>query len=310
MVERIPSLLFLPQPQLYESTSSWLARVACMHGAPVSKILDDLDLSRNRDWDIGVGSRGAARMAQGTNLPPATLQGFVSRFDAFRRNRWLRRWLRLSERGTARSGFCPNCLRQDVVPYLRFEWRMRYWLICPTHGNRILTFCPACQFSDPVAVDGQHNAVPFAGCGKCGADLRFMGLAALKCDTAVQLAQLQVAVTAAILQEGFSLVGIEQWIPLAMLPSLLAAGIEPRDRNESQPLSRVDPRLLDDVRRSIGHVNALGRLYASGDVVASRGNTRGRRVWKGDIGRLCEIALKQRFRWPLAVVELDAHLRQ
>ncbi|KAG1314064.1 hypothetical protein G6F63_016183 [Rhizopus arrhizus] len=95
-----------------------------------------------------------------------------------------------------------------------------------------------------------------------------------------------------------------------MLPSLLAAGIEPRDRNESQPLSRVDPRLLDDVRRSIGQVNALGRLYASADVVASRGNTRGRRVWKGDIGRLCEIALKQRFRWPLAVVELDAHQRQ
>ncbi|MFF7058092.1 TniQ family protein [Achromobacter spanius] len=309
MNDPLSSLLLLPHPKRYESTSSWLVRLACLHGSPVSQILFDLDLSRNRDWDLGIGPRSAARLAQGSNLIPQNLQAFVSRFDSFRRHRWLRRWLRLNEYGAARSGFCSRCLRDDVVPHLRFEWRMRYWMVCPTHGSRILTHCPACQCNDPVALDGQHNAVPFAQCRSCGVDLRFLDLATLECGVTEQLAQLQLTVTAAILREGFMVVGIEEWIPLAVLPSLLAAGVLPQSRDESLPLAHADPRLLDDVRRSIHQVKAMGRLYASSDVVASRGNTRGKRVWKGDIGTLCEIAVKQRFRWPLAAAELDVHQR-
>lgn len=306
MGELLPSLLFLPKPEPYESTSSWLVRLASLHGSQVSQILVDLDLSRNRDWDLGIGPRSAARLAQGSNLLPQNLQTFVSRFDSFRRHRWLRRWLRLGEDGAARSGFCPACLREDSVPYLRFEWRMRYWMVCPAHGNRILTACPVCQCVDPVALHGQQSAVPFAQCCGCGVDLRFLDLAMLNCVATGQLAQLQLTVTAAILRDGFMLLGIEEWIPLAMLPSLLAAGILPRFGSDSPPSVHPDPRLLDDVRRSIHQVKAMGRLYASSDLTASRGNTRGRRVWKGDIGRLCELALKQRFRWPLAAAELEA----
>lgn len=85
MGDPFASLLFLPQPERYESTSSWLVRLASLHGSPVSQILVDLDLSRNRDWDIGIGPRSAARLAQGTNLIPEKLQGFVSRFDTSRK---------------------------------------------------------------------------------------------------------------------------------------------------------------------------------------------------------------------------------
>lgn len=94
-------------------------------------------------------------------------------------------------------------------------------------------------------------------------------------------------------------------LPLALLPSLLAAGAI-GDPWRLKEMGRVDPRLFDDIRWNIQHMLDRRTTSTGFDVAASRGNTRGRRVWKGDIGKICEIALKQRFLWPLALLNNDA----
>ena len=40
---------------------------------------------------------------------------------------------------------CPECLRQDAVPYERFLWSFRPIPICTTHGCLFVSRCPACN---------------------------------------------------------------------------------------------------------------------------------------------------------------------
>ncbi|CAB3831182.1 hypothetical protein LMG26686_00943 [Achromobacter mucicolens] len=301
-----PTLCQVPTPLDDESCSSWLARLSCLHGASVAQILGAVGLGAVGDLDVRVGRHYASRIAYGTNVSPHALREFVSRFDAFRRERWLRRLLLRSETGTAHSSYCARCIAGDDIPYLRFEWRMRYWVICPSHSCPMLNRCWACMTTYPLTtVAPWRSETPFLSCSICGADLREAPPNELPLESTQAVLDLQRAVTAAIIRGSFSVGQMPERLPLALLPSLLAAGAI-GDPWRLKEMGRVDPRLFDDIRWNIQHMLDRRTTSTGFDVAASRGNTRGRRVWKGDIGKICEIALKQRFLWPLALLNNDA----
>lgn len=72
--------------------------------------------------------------------------------------------------------FCPQCLSEDEVPYIRKNWRYAFSYACQKHGCLLLEKCPSCQSTiDPEAYESRsaHKSdIPiFLRCPGCHAML-------------------------------------------------------------------------------------------------------------------------------------------
>lgn len=73
--------------------------------------------------------------------------------------------------------YCPICLAEDTVPYLRRRWRRYYITLCDVHGTALLDRCIHCD--TPVNLRWADRApfvarlaAPVTLCSQCGRDLR------------------------------------------------------------------------------------------------------------------------------------------
>jgi hypothetical protein len=72
--------------------------------------------------------------------------------------------------------YCPACLANDEVPYIRRQWRRVYQLVCPTHVELLHDSCPHCRkrinYSRFVDDRPKTNIETyFRLCPSCGFDL-------------------------------------------------------------------------------------------------------------------------------------------
>jgi hypothetical protein len=68
--------------------------------------------------------------------------------------------------------YCPTCLKNDVKPYFRLQWRFAWHTGCTVHCHALLDRCPACNA--PVEyhrLQAQDKLISV--CATCKADLRF-----------------------------------------------------------------------------------------------------------------------------------------
>lgn len=84
----------------------------------------------------------------------------------------------LTTHGDGRSvhRYCPRCLRQDQIPYLRLSWRAAFQLVCPVHHCLLLEKCSICGKSvdcSPYLHEKPKTGVDslFRFCPHCRADL-------------------------------------------------------------------------------------------------------------------------------------------
>jgi hypothetical protein len=104
------------------------------------------------------------------------------------------------------------------------------------------------------------------------------------------LINLQSVVTAALLRGSFRVVGLDQDIPLALLPSIVMAG-GIRGDGTSPPIERMAAIEIREAMRSLRNGGVEGFFVDSRSEFVSVANAN----WKGSAHRLAEFALWTRF---------------
>ncbi|WP_081986539.1 TniQ family protein [Chitinibacter sp. ZOR0017] len=180
-----------PKPLDDELLSSWLVRIAHMHGLKVETFchlkfgkerpLWNRDIDRlSPDWLI---TEICSHTGLSTEAGQATtLRAYEHILYPHFHSAGLLRWiLPLKMYHRTRNGFgmqfCPACLAQDSEPYYRRRWRVGFNVFCPTHNCMLHERCPRCEA--PIIFHrlelGRPDIVdvgPLSTCFKCGLDLR------------------------------------------------------------------------------------------------------------------------------------------
>lgn len=172
-----PRVYGCPLPAADSALSGWIMLVAAAKRASVREVL--------RAWNYRIPGAYAADTCR--HIPPLSamaITSFVSPWHLARLH-WSVRSL-LAEptfacltthsNGHDIHRYCPLCLRQDRIPYLRLSWRVAFQLICPEHHCLLLERCSGC--GKPVNGARYHHEKPKLGvdalfrlCPHCRADL-------------------------------------------------------------------------------------------------------------------------------------------
>ncbi len=161
-----------------EITTSWIVRAALAYGETPTGfarlVWGNLPVW-NRDCDTHLTQEGlcqlATRLRVSENDAIATsLRSAIARLGGT--NVLTSGLLRIGvfHRVRRRHGqqFCPRCLGEDLVPYMRHDWRLGFLLYCINHGCLLRDACPVCDA--PVTVHRSPNS-QIDRCWKCDATL-------------------------------------------------------------------------------------------------------------------------------------------
>lgn len=295
-----PRLYLHAEPHLDESCTSWLIRTAEIHGLTLQELFSALRVRKRRDLDLVVVPRVLRYFTRGMEYPIATLEQMTMFYRLFRTDQWAHVWLKTLDSGVPGTGYCPLCLAEDRQPYWRATWRFRFWLICPEHCCWISHACPGCEA--PVLIPNYFKRRPFAlglslctTCAKCGTDLR---LATSEVYLAQEMAfdelkGLQCAITAALLRGSFRLFGLDEDLPLALLPSVLVAS-GTRASKTSLTVSQILSLELKAGATALAKGGPPGFFVK--DQIAAAGQAVGP-AWKGQAGYLASLVLRSRLYW-------------
>lgn len=232
------SLVTVPTPFLLESPASWFKRVCFLHNCSPFSMEKLFALNCLYDFDREASARRLDIMVAGTTVSKHVVWELARPFGYIRSRRSARTFLLYDADRLPFYRFCPECLRSDTVPYWRFTWRMRHVRLCPVHRCLLYSLCPRCRrplapwrrdFSGRLVLERADIACRF--CTNCGADLAMFPLRVdIRPDDVVwRQVALQRVTVAAIIAGYFRLTGIEQRLPLRLLPRALMIGaVAPR----------------------------------------------------------------------------------
>jgi len=82
---------------------------------------------------------------------------------------WLLPILKGENRSPLGQPYCPHCLAEDEVPYMRLNWRLSFAPICPRHKVFLERNCPHC--TAPVVIHDLAPEVKLDRCIECGKHL-------------------------------------------------------------------------------------------------------------------------------------------
>lgn len=228
-----PSLLALPDPILDESPASWMLRLCHYHQSWPNQICDALGLCKITDFDVQLSLESLRRLSYATSVKTASLSCLDSMFFHIRscEQRQAVFLLNQSSRGYSSYRYCPDCLREDPVPYWRFTWRMAYFLVCPKHRCVMLDRCLACNAALEAIPTRERGFIEDSGrpicrfCLACGADLgQFHAETLPDCKQLRNVLGLQEVVTAALVHGYLSISGVTGRFMLEDLPRILMMG--------------------------------------------------------------------------------------
>lgn len=164
-----------------ESISSWFTRTAAANGlrpGELYRIVQPGGDRNPRDFDRHADDCLLDLLANKTRLSVedlklATFRRWSGRLfkhdDGLNKLAWLPPAGREGGRRCFGQQICPWCLRADAQPYLRLNWRLSFFTVCPIHGRLLLDRCPSC--AEPFSILRQDGRGTIC-CPGCGADLR------------------------------------------------------------------------------------------------------------------------------------------
>jgi hypothetical protein len=177
------------KPQADELLSSWLTRLALVHGQTVASFTNLVWPGRvlvSRDLDLWNDPATFETLSRKTNTPLATV--FVTTLASYQGWLWeeprqshapwlLARHVNVRPQQHFGLQFCPWCLAADKEPYFRRHWRLALMVLCPIHRVLLLDRCQTCGAA--VCYERQtarelDNAKRWTltRCYQCNADLR------------------------------------------------------------------------------------------------------------------------------------------
>lgn len=169
---------FLPEPLDGESLFSWFTRLAHGNGIMAAQLQPCVlpgSIAAPRDLDRYACDTIIANLAKHTGVP-------AERILAMHMGRWHGRmqekddgqgvlpWLLPVLRGANRRAlghpYCPQCLANDEVPYMRLTWRLSFAALCPKHKVMLARTCPHCHA--PVMINDLAPGISLDTCVQCG----------------------------------------------------------------------------------------------------------------------------------------------
>lgn len=173
----LPRVYGCPHPEKDWALSAWIMLVAVTKRTPVREIL--------RAWNYRIRNAYAADTCP--YIPPLAAMTSMTYESPFllAELSWIRKTF-LSDKqfscltthrlGTPIHRYCPQCLAQDSIPYIRLNWRLSYNFVCPEHQSFLLEKCTCCQ--RPIDYSRFHAQRPrrsignfFRLCPNCSHDL-------------------------------------------------------------------------------------------------------------------------------------------
>ena len=178
--------LIRPSPQQNELLSSWLVRVARLHDTKTTSFTNmhfkeyPKNIIWQRDLDIWCPENLITRISQKSHLSKEeifnmTLRSYEGKLREHIHGRTrthfiqsLGNYCHIKRNGGLR--FCPECFKEDKVPYFRKEWRLSFYTACTKHQCFLHNRCPTCN--SPLTISKSYNEKDFTFCYKCGTDLK------------------------------------------------------------------------------------------------------------------------------------------
>jgi hypothetical protein len=171
-----------PKPLPDELLSSWLLRLAAANAISLLELLDGLrwryphSLHPGQLLDYSVPEAtlqalslfGRAPLSKLRNLDlsrrvPQVNYALLLRFPP------LSLWCPRGSSWRVRYAFCPQCLVEQQITHIRWDWCFAALVGCVEHRSALLDACPACGAVDPLTFAA--DTLPPALCRLCGANL-------------------------------------------------------------------------------------------------------------------------------------------
>lgn len=171
-------LVNAPKPQLFESASCWLSRLALSQGADLKDVMKYLAIPSNTDTDRFLYGDRLMRVRDTCRLPDTAFRihdrviRSLNKMAPFGEN-----YLLVTRKCRPTFRYCPECLRAMRVPHFPIQWRFGAWRWCPEHDCLLYDSCPECRcpiiFPKDVAASraGRNGYAMLNRCLECNARL-------------------------------------------------------------------------------------------------------------------------------------------
>ncbi|OFA05641.1 TniQ family protein [Duganella sp. HH101] len=191
-MSNLPSKLWpvRDRPLPDELLSSWLVRLAHLHGLKAQSFCHLVFGNEHQVWNRDIDRLAPAWLIEGLSTGTgvsmstaldSTLRVYEGLFYPKFRTAGNLPWVLTQQMyHRKRNGFglqfCPQCLKEDTVPYFRKRWRIAVNTTCQLHGCHLLDRCPACGHAIAVhRLDMGNGALPesapLSQCFACGVNL-------------------------------------------------------------------------------------------------------------------------------------------
>ncbi|MET3115824.1 hypothetical protein AAKU64_000027 [Undibacterium sp. GrIS 1.8] len=183
--------LMRPKPLEDELLSSWIVRIAWENVEKLESMSSKLWGTHSQVWskDVDrfagrsvidlVAEKCGVSIARANQTSLRTYEGILYETHG---NRGAARWIMpIGSKSRKRSLFglqcCPHCLKEDIEPYYRRNWRLAFVTICSKHRTLLIDRCDQCGSSITFhQSDFGSFELPddlrMTFCKKCGRDYR------------------------------------------------------------------------------------------------------------------------------------------
>jgi hypothetical protein len=187
-----------PKPFRDELLSSWLLRLAARNAISLTELLESLrwrypkSLDYAQPLDYSISEPGLRALSKFGRAPLAKLRDLdLSRRLPRLNSAWLLRFAQPSgrcPRGNSwrvRYAFCPQCLAEQTIAHIRWDWCFAALIRCAKHRVLLLEGCPTCGSLDPLPFSADPN--PKIRCVLCAADLTRFSQKTIPDDDAISV---------------------------------------------------------------------------------------------------------------------------
>lgn len=161
------NLYLAPKLAPRESLYSWLQRLSQSQGFTYEHTLNLCEITYALDIDssrVKIRKRIKDKIF-GARLEYLELIESISR--SVNRYKSARKQILTNKQGHPVTKICSYCLGNDVIPYLRIEWRFKFWRFCPEHLIELKSRCPYCDSEIELTERKLESTPNFRFCSKC-----------------------------------------------------------------------------------------------------------------------------------------------
>ncbi len=173
---RVTQLPYATHPQVGESFSSWLMRLAESYGETPSGMVGDAlresGVAKPKPDFASWADQPSIEIVEALSRRTGVSAEVLAATTLDGRDKSLNLPLNRPDTCNLFSGqnhaYCPDCLAEDG--YWRLWWSSTTFIACPKHGTRLANRCPSCN-SSPKKIMGLSTHTEVTNCGQCGHSL-------------------------------------------------------------------------------------------------------------------------------------------